>query len=637
MEHNVNKKVCFVEDDNTTSNNKHHIDITHHTPTIPMKISDFLNKQHLPRLTNTHNSKSTPKTSKQPSSSRSSSSSSSSSPPRSHIIPSPHYDDNNQPSTFVFSDNKHYQGKLMLLDYMIYFFPNEEGFKRLKYNKDYFMIPIYAISSLSEKNDQTKITIKTKDRRHITFLTTTSDFYSILSKHISLFHSTPSSYYSYALTYHSQSSNDQHTINGWYIYNINTESTRMELPSYYRITQLNEDFSLCSSYPKHLIIPAQMQDSYLKQLSEYRAKNRFPVLSYYYKHSQSSLLRSSQCLSNGKSRALSLENDYFNLICSHESKTFKIYDARPFLHAKANTFKGGYLEQTSDYDKCSDIVYCDIDNIHAVTKSYKAMFHIINDLSIDNARHFYSNIESSLWLMHVSSIIKAAYLASNTLKHGRNVLIHCSDGWDRTAQICSLIQLMVDHYYRTIEGFCVLIEKEWVCFGHNFMRRNGNCGHDKDFSPVFIQFLDCVYQLMQQFPTAFEFRTELLLFIASEVYSGKFGTFVFNCEKEIEFYKGKERMTSIWSEILSQRVNWYNMCYIIKKTPLKPEYEVFDMKIWREFFFKFYTNKDQENDISDSAYKHYYIIDDMLKVIKDNNLYNTLSPETHNYLDEIFK
>ena len=154
---------------------------------------------------------------------------------------------------------------------------------------------------------------------------------------------------------------------------------------------------------------------------------------------------------------------------------------------------------------------------------------------------------------------------------------------------------------------------------------------------MFIQFLDCVYQLMQQFPTAFEFRTEMLLFIASEVYSGKYGTFGFNCEKEIEFYKGKQRMMSLWSEVITQSVNWYNTMYIVKKTPLNPECDVFDMQIWKEFFFRYYTNKEQENDIADSAYKHYYIMEDMLKVIKDNNLYGVLSSETQGYLNEMFK
>ena len=36
-----------------------------------------------------------------------------------------------------------------------------------------------------------------------------------------------------------------------------------------------------------------------------------------------------------------------------------------------------------------------------------------------------------------------------------NTLVHCSDGWDRTSQLTSLSQLMMDPYYRTMEGFQV--------------------------------------------------------------------------------------------------------------------------------------------------------------------------------------
>lgn len=36
-----------------------------------------------------------------------------------------------------------------------------------------------------------------------------------------------------------------------------------------------------------------------------------------------------------------------------------------------------------------------------------------------------------------------------------SVLVHCSDGWDRTAQVCSLASLLLDPFYRTFKGFMV--------------------------------------------------------------------------------------------------------------------------------------------------------------------------------------
>ena len=45
------------------------------------------------------------------------------------------------------------------------------------------------------------------------------------------------------------------------------------------------------------------------------------------------------------------------------------------------------------------------------------------------------------------------------------MLVHCSDGWDRTAQVCSVASLLLDPHYRTLKGFMVS-----VAMGHFAMQ-----------------------------------------------------------------------------------------------------------------------------------------------------------------------
>eukprot|EP01138_Halocafeteria_seosinensis_P008674 gb/GECG01008866.1/.p1 GENE.gb/GECG01008866.1/~~gb/GECG01008866.1/.p1 ORF type:complete len:1419 (+),score=156.48 gb/GECG01008866.1/:1-4257(+) len=145
-----------------------------------------------------------------------------------------------------------------------------------------------------------------------------------------------------------------------------------------------------------------------------------------------------------------------------------------------------------------------------------------------------AQIANTGWFGHCALILTAATKVVRLIDEcGTSVLIHCSDGWDRTSQISSLAQLMLDPYYRTIEGFAILVEKDWLSFGHKFRSR---CGRDRqnqhEESPIFWQFLDCVYQLLDQFPSAFEFKSELLSTIAIHCHSKWFDNFLYDTPRE---------------------------------------------------------------------------------------------------------
>ncbi|VDD81292.1 unnamed protein product [Mesocestoides corti] len=148
---------------------------------------------------------------------------------------------------------------------------------------------------------------------------------------------------------------------------------------------------------------------------------------------------------------------------------------------------------------------------------------------------------------------------------GRPVMVHCTDGWDRTPQLTSLAQILLDPYYRTIQGFRILVEREWLQFGHKFADR---CGHSlrtcspEEQSPIFLQWLDCVRQVQRQFPSYFEFNEFFLIKMAIHTYSGLFGTFLYNSELERQAAHCASQTCSIWA-FLNPKHNWsiYNYLY----------------------------------------------------------------------------
>jgi hypothetical protein len=219
------------------------------------------------------------------------------------------------------------------------------------------------------------------------------------------------------------------------------------------------------------------------------------------------------------------------------------------------------------------------------------------------------------------------------------VTLHCSDGWDRTAQLSSLAQIFLDPYFRTTTGLQILIEKEWLSFGTAFptIRRDEAPSHVSRVCPsfvqvtsslpaaametrttrtrnarqsscryahahahthtrthysscfCFVQFIDCVWQLTQQYPCIFEFNERFLIAILEHLYSCRFGTFLCDTEKQRVHQRLKEKTVSLWSytNCDQNRREFLNPFYVPDTSVLFPDTSFLSLALWKGYYMRY--------------------------------------------------
>uniref|UniRef100_A0A8D0HBY2 Myotubularin-related protein 12 n=1 Tax=Sphenodon punctatus TaxID=8508 RepID=A0A8D0HBY2_SPHPU len=156
---------------------------------------------------------------------------------------------------------------------------------------------------------------------------------------------------------------------------------------------------------------------------------------------------------------------------------------------------------------------------------------------IDNSADFWATdvkwlslLESTSWIEIIRRCLKKAIEITEYVEgQTTNVLLVEENASDWCCIISSLVQVMMDPYCRTKPGFQSLIQKEWIIGGHRFLDR---CNHlrqnDREEAPIFLLFLECVWQLVQQYPPAFEFTETYLTVLSDCLYIPIFSTFFFN-------------------------------------------------------------------------------------------------------------
>ena len=593
----------------------------------------------------------------------------------------------NAASAFVLiNDNLMYRGVLVITEYRLIF--KEKDPMPIKMPENYLKIPLMSIAKLEKiltpKKDYNSYIIEAtlKDTRILRFYVKDdylSTFFIIL-ENLAL-PKNVQNFYNFTELYQNVLKKEKNYFNGWAIYDPIREFSRQGVTEDnnlgLRFCECNKDFNLCQTYPEFLIEPQSISDKELIEASKYRTKNRLPIMAYYYFNTvdedpayKPTIWRSAQ---NKAGLMGSKKNDSdINLIKAIKelSKNLYIYDCRPKLNAMVNRLNGGGFENMDHYDNV-DLSFCEIDNIHKARGAVNGLYSLCLSDKINDNYKFWSSVDNTGWFTFVYLLLKNADEISKKLQENNSVLIHCSDGWDRTSQLSALSQILLDPFYRTINGFAVLIEKDWLSFGHQFALRNGistKQSSEDQTSPIFLQFLDAVHQLLLQYPNSFEFNEKFLLFLAKVHNLNLYGTFMYNNDRERTLNNAKEKTVSVWTEIYRNVDPYLNIYYDPNSVKiLEPNFAYYNIKLWTAFFMennlylrneRFFVN-DSNNEVYFSNINDFFIYekeqdkkklkekddkyDDLMKLtsglycqIKDNEeIVNSLDDKSKQFLEQV--
>lgn len=142
----------------------------------------------------------------------------------------------------------------------------------------------------------------------------------------------------------------------------------------WKISKINDTYSLCDSYPAVWAVPAAATDEDLQASAGFRSRGRLPVLSWIHPESQATITRCAQPLVGVGGKRSREDERYVQLIMDANAQSHKLFimDARPMPNAIANKAKGGGYESEDAYQN-AELVFLDIHNIHVMRESLRKL------------------------------------------------------------------------------------------------------------------------------------------------------------------------------------------------------------------------------------------------------------------------
>ncbi|GAB1605003.1 myotubularin-related protein 10-A-like [Argonauta hians] len=329
-------------------------------------------------------------------------------------------------------------------------------------------------------------------------------------------------------------------------------------PNWY-VTCANEKFQISASLPKYFVIPNSLCKKSLAEMAQEFSDQR--LISWSYSSPYGTSLSRMSSLKTGMSNQSDSEILLINAVKESTNTAVSVVDLVECCPSvKEIGLSGDKLKSLCMTDCSKDFWNKDVG--------------------------WLAYVEDTKWLNYVQRCLKEAVSIVEMMSSKKtSVILKEPKSRDLSCLLSCLVQLLFDRHYRTLLGFQSLIQREWVSMGHPFQQRCGFVTVSGSESPVFLLFLDCVWQLTVQFPMEFEFSETYLTFLWDSLHTGLYETFLFNCQNQLmqEHQKYMNQpcnsasnisesywSSSIWRMLanVNHKVLFYNPLYVVYNNPM---------------------------------------------------------------------
>lgn len=384
-------------------------------------------------------------------------------------------------------------------------------------------------------------------------------------------------------------------------YTMETEFSKVLATEEWRLTTVNHDFKLCPTYGSRLMVLKSITDEQIVQSASFRDGGRFPVLAY--KHTNGAVMyRCAQPLAGPGVKRCRADEAILNSVVEPGGKKGCIFDT---WGKSKNT--NTEIEPHYPQWRVLSRPIGSLSSVSVLLDSFVKLMDACNDVGSSSDR-WLSRLENSGWLSFVLNAMNVSCVVAQCLAlEGVPVVVHGGKGLDTPLIVTSVAQIILNPDCRTIKGLQALIEREWLQAGYPFLTRHKHSCYTpspqrhKTSSATFVLFLDCVFQLYNQFPCSFEFDSRYLIMLYEHSYCSQYGTFLGDSERQRMELKVRERTTSLWSHINRPQVidTLLNPMYVPNVAVIWPSVAPLSIILWSEMYTRWVIDQSQSKATRD--------------------------------------